>query len=156
MAGGTATIHVNATPEAVYDLVADISRMGEWSPETYRAHWVGGATGAAVGARFRGWNKEGPVRWATDPVIEVADRGRELTFTTTLFGLGRFTTWSYKMRPGADGGTDLEESWSQTARLGPLSRLFEGRRAEMLQQGMEQTLARIKAAAEADATASST
>ena len=144
--GGTATVHVDASPEAVYDLVADITRMPEWSPETYKAEWLGGATGAVAGARFRGWNKAGPIRWFTDPVIDVAERGRELTFTTTFFGRGRLTTWSFVMQPSANGGTELTESWSENSAV--LDRLLPGRRVEGLQRGMEQTLARIKAAAE--------
>lgn len=144
--GGTATVHVDASPEAVYDLVADITRMPEWSPETYKAEWLGGATGAVAGARFRGWNKAGPIRWFTDPVIDVAERGRELTFTTTFFGRGRLTTWSFVMQSSANGGTDLTESWHEN--VGLVVRLMPGRRVEGLQRGMEQTLARIKAAAE--------
>src|SRR5688572_6042302 len=111
--GGTAAVHVDASPETVYDLVADITRMHEWSPETYKAEWLGGATAAVAGARFRGWNKAGPIRWFTDPVIDVAERGRELTFTTTFFGRGRLTTWSFVMKPSASGGTELSESWSE-------------------------------------------
>jgi uncharacterized protein YndB with AHSA1/START domain len=144
--GGTATVHVDASPETVYDLVADITRMHEWSPETYKAEWLGGATAAVAGARFRGWNKAGPIRWFTDPVIDVAERGRELTFTTTFFGRGRLTTWSFVMQPSASGGTDLTESWSENSSV--LGRLLPGRRVEGLPRGMEQTLARIKAAAE--------
>ena len=146
MTGGSATVHVDASPEAVYDLVADITRMSEWSPETYKAEWLGGATKAVAGARFRGWNKAGPIRWFTDPVIDVADRGKELTFTTTFFGRGRLTTWSFTMRPGDAGGTELSESWSENSSV--MARLLPGRRVDGLQRGMEQTLARIKAAAE--------
>lgn len=143
--GGTATVHVDATPEAVYDLVSDITRMHEWSPETYKAAWLGGATGAAAGVRFRGWNKAGPIRWFTDPVVDVAERGSEFTFTTTFFGKGRLTTWSFVMTPSA-GGTDLRESWSENSRL--FERVLPKRRVDGLQRGMEQTLGRIKAAAE--------
>ena len=144
--GGTATVHIDASPEAVYDLVSDITRMSEWSPETYKAEWLGGATGPAAGARFRGWNKAGPIRWFTDPVVDVAERGKQFTFTTTFFGRGRLTTWSFVMQPSASGGTELTESWSENSSL--LDRLLPGRRVEGLQRGMEQTLARIKAAAE--------
>jgi uncharacterized protein YndB with AHSA1/START domain len=145
--GGSASTTINASPEAVYDLVAAIERMPEWSPETYKAHWVGGATDAKAGARFRGWNKAGPLRWFTDPVIDVAERGRELTFTTTFLGKGRLTTWSFTMRPADGGGTELTESWSENSDL--MARALPKRRVEGLRQGMEQTLARIKAAAEA-------
>ena len=144
--GGSASTTISASPEAVYDLVADITRMPQWSPETYRAHWLGGATEARAGAKFRGWNKLGPIRWCTDPVIDAAERGKELTFTTTFFGRGRITTWSYRFEPAGDG-TTLTESWSEED--GVLSRITGNpRRAAMLQKGMEQTLERIKAAAE--------
>lgn len=144
--GGSATVHVDATPEEVYDLVADVTRMPEWSPETYRAHWLGGATAAAPGVRFRGWNKAGPLRWFTDPVIDVADRGRELAFTTTFFGRGRLTTWRYRMQPAEGGGTELTESWEELSRLA--ARVMPSAREAQIQRGMEATLQRIKAAAE--------
>ena len=147
MAGGTARIHVDASPEEVYDLVADVTRMGEWSPETYRAYWLGGADHAQTGARFRGWNRMGPLRWFTDPIIECAERGHELCFTTTLFGRGRLTTWTFRMHPAPGGGTELEQSWTEVSGL--LGRLLPSPRKEQLQRGMEQTLERIKAAAEA-------
>ena len=147
MPGGETSTHIDAAPEVVYDLVADITRMPQWSPETYRAHWVGGATEARAGARFRGWNKLGPVRWCTDPVIDVAERGKELTFTTTFFGRGRITTWSYRFQP-EDGGTRVTELWHE--KDGVVGRVTgNARRAEMLQKDMQETLARIKAAAEA-------
>ena len=56
------TIDVSAPPERVYGLISDITRMGEWSPECRRCEWIDGATGPAVGARFRGHNRLGPVR----------------------------------------------------------------------------------------------
>lgn len=49
----------NATPEEAWALIADITRMGDWSPETTSAVWRGGATAAALGARF-----EARTRWA--------------------------------------------------------------------------------------------
>jgi uncharacterized protein YndB with AHSA1/START domain len=150
-AGGEATVRIEATPEAVYDLVADITRMPEWSPETYKADWRPGWSSAVPGARFRGWNKMGVLRWFTDPVIDVAERGRELAFTTTVFGKGRVTTWRYRFEPTADGaGTDVTESWESVGSIPVLGKLFTNdKRIEELKHGMQQTLARIKAAAEA-------
>jgi uncharacterized protein YndB with AHSA1/START domain len=144
--GGSATIHIDASPEHVYGLIADIGRMPEWSPETYRAHWVGGATAAVAGARFRGWNKMGPLRWCTDPVIDEAEPGRVLQFTTTFFGRGRLTTWRYELRPGDAGGTELTESWEERSSV--MARLLPSARVDQIQRGMEATLERIKAAAE--------
>src|SRR3954467_15899573 len=51
---GEAAVHVDAPPETVYAVVSDVTRMGEWSPETVRCEWLGGATGPAVGANSRG------------------------------------------------------------------------------------------------------
>jgi len=78
---GEASVHISASPEAVYDLVADITRMGERSPECYRAEWVDGPATAAVGARFRGHNRIGVIKWSTTCKVTAADRGREFAFT---------------------------------------------------------------------------
>ena len=40
-----ASIEINASPEAVYDLVSDLPRMGEWSPENVGGEWQGGGRG---------------------------------------------------------------------------------------------------------------
>ena len=59
---GEARIEIEAAPLTVYELVSDITRMGEWSPECYRCEWLDGATTAAPGARFRGHNRLGKIR----------------------------------------------------------------------------------------------
>jgi len=64
---GAARIEIDAAPVAVYALVSDISRMGEWSPECYRCEWLGGATTAAIGAKFRGHNRLGKVLFGGVP-----------------------------------------------------------------------------------------
>jgi uncharacterized protein YndB with AHSA1/START domain len=145
---GGASIDIAAPPEKVYDLVTDVTRMGEWSPETYKAAWVDGATGPAPGARFKGSNKDGFMRWSTKPVVEMAERGREFTFATVMAGK-KLTRWSYKLSP-SDGGTHVEESW-ETVETIPLLSAFvmRGNRAQRLDEGCAQTLARLKDAAEA-------
>ena len=40
-----ASIEINASPEAVYDLVSDLPRMGEWSPENIGGEWQDGGSG---------------------------------------------------------------------------------------------------------------
>ena len=57
------TIHMKASPQQVWDLVSDVTRIGRYSPETFEAEWVDGATGPATGAKFRGHvkrNGKGP------------------------------------------------------------------------------------------------
>ncbi len=45
---------VAARPELVWDLVADITRVGEWSPECTRAACLGEPGRPQPGARFTG------------------------------------------------------------------------------------------------------
>ena len=104
-----------------YELISDITRMGDWSPECYRCEWLNGATTAVEGARFRGHNRLGKVRWHTDAIVTVADPGREFGFTT-LHKEGREETmWRYELSLDPWMG-DFE--WS-SARLGAVSRAVD-------------------------------
>jgi hypothetical protein len=152
---GEARIHVSAPPEKLYDMVSDVTRMGEWSPETVKCEWLDGARGAAVGARFKGTNKRGVMRWSTKPEVAAADPSREFAFVTR--SMGPSTKWSYRFEPADDGGADVTESfemmddmpWFITA----CDRYLMGikdRKAD-LEQGMQQTLERIKKVAEGSA-----
>jgi hypothetical protein len=68
---GRVDVVVEAAPEAVWDVVRDVTRVGEWSHECVGADWLGGATSAAPGARFRGRNRSGLLRWGR--VCEIVD-----------------------------------------------------------------------------------
>src|SRR5437588_11880700 len=83
---GEERIEIDAPPGHVYDLVADLTRMGEWSPECYRVDWVGDAAGPVVGTEFEGHNRIGPYRWTVGGKVVTADPGREFAFTTYLNG----------------------------------------------------------------------
>ena len=142
---GEVRSHIEAAPLTVYALVSDVTRMGEWSPETQRANWIGGATGPEPGARFRGTNRRGLLRWSNKPRVDVADPGREFTFTTSLLGRD-LTTWRYRFEPSGDG-TDVIESFD--ARDTIIVKLMGGdRRREELEAGMRTTLERLKDVAE--------
>lgn len=147
-ARGEERIHIDAPAERIYELVSDVTRMGQWSPETYECEWVDGATGPAVGARFKGRNKQGLMRWSTMPEVKVADPGREFTFATKMRGKDA-TRWSYVMAPSPEGGTDVTESWeilSSNAFLDLFAKVTN--RPAKLGAGMRTTLERLKAAAE--------
>jgi hypothetical protein len=145
---------IAAPPETVYALVSDVTRMGEWSPECFKAVWVKGASGPAVGARFRAWNKggRGPA-WFNSPVVTVADPGREFAFNRSGPGIGSYT-WRYVLTPTPDG-TRVTESFDADKLLGPvmtwLTEKWTGSpdRDADLRRGMTTTLARLKQAAEA-------
>ena len=79
------SVVIDADPVHVYGLVADLPRMGEWSPECERVEWLHGATEAVVGAQFVGHNRGGPFkrfRWSRHGRVLVADPGREVAFIT--------------------------------------------------------------------------
>jgi uncharacterized protein YndB with AHSA1/START domain len=65
---------VNAPAETVWAMIADLPRMGEWSPESEGGEWIGGATGPVPGAKFRGSNRHGSKKWKT--VVRVVDADR--------------------------------------------------------------------------------
>ncbi len=143
-----AQLQINASPERLWSMVGDVTRMGEWSPETVGATWLDGATSPAVGARFQGRNRRGPMQWTTTATITAAEPGRELAF---LIAPGS-TAWRYRFEP-SDGGTLVTESCRVVPRdlLGRvLADLLPriGRRRD-LERGMQQTLERLKVAAEA-------
>src|SRR4051795_1076471 len=103
---------MTATPEQIWGLVSDVTQIGRYSPETFEAEWVDGATGPAVGARFRGHvkrNGRGPVYWTTCDVV-ASEPGREFGFAVVNRGRP-VNTWRYRLAPAADGGTDVTESF---------------------------------------------
>ena len=148
---GSAQADIDAPPAVLYDLVSDVSRMGEWSPECRRCVWIDGATGPAVGARFKGSNRRGVFRWSTKPRVVVADPGREFAFATTYLG-SDMTKWTYRFETGANGAT-VTESFEMLRdmpwvfRVGDRLMGVTDRKAD-LEAGMQETLRRFKAAAE--------
>ena len=147
---GESKIHIDASPTTVYAMVADVTRMGEWSPENLGGEWMDGATGPTVGARFKGKN-ERKAGWTTKCTITAADPGREFAFDV---GKGE-TTWRYRFEPSGSG-TDVTESFEIVKEPGAIAKFFtkmgtglpwSEREADM-QRGMEQTLANLRAAAE--------
>jgi hypothetical protein len=148
------SIDIAASPERIYDLVSDITRMGEWSPECVRCSWTKGATGPVVGAQFKAQNKggRGPA-WSNTPVVTTAEPGRGFAFNRRGPGIGSYT-WSYVIEP-IPTGARLTESFDANRRLSKamtwLTMKWTGStdRDADLHQGMLTTLARIKASAEA-------
>lgn len=134
----------------VWQLVSDIRRIGNWSPETRSGEWLDGVQEPTVGARFKGRNKRRG-SWSTTCRVTAADPGREFAFT-----VGRDETrWSYTLAADGDG-CELTESFEIVKAPGPLGRWLTrlgtgvswSERETDLVDGMRQTLARIKAAAD--------
>jgi hypothetical protein len=145
---GEAAVHVDASPAEVYAVLSDVTRMGEWSPETVRCEWIDGATGPAVGAAFKGSNKRGIARWSTKPVVVAAEPGREFAFVVE-----KTTKWAFRCEPEGTG-TRLVETFEM---LEDVPRRYvwaeryvmriKDRRAD-LERGMGETIRRIKQAVE--------
>ena len=140
-----------ASPEKVWALVSDITNTGRFSPETFEAEWLDGASGPAVGARFRGHvrrNGWGPVYW-TNCRIVACQPGREFTFVVEGPGGKAVNTWAYRFEAAGDG-TDVTESFelTPTAALRLYWALLGWARGRTNVNGMRTTLERIRAVAE--------
>lgn len=144
MMRGETSLRIKAPAERLWQMVADVPRMGEWSPECRRAEWLAGAGGPTVGARFRGHNQLGPAKWSTVSTVKVAEPGREFAFAVSPTGI----VWRYRFEPNGDA-TTVTESFETP----PGSRVMDvllpliGRKKKM-EAGMRRTLEQLKAAAE--------
>ncbi|GAC1441823.1 MAG: SRPBCC family protein [Mycobacteriales bacterium] len=144
------SLDVDAPPEVVWQLVSDLPKMGELSPENTGGSWLGGASGPAVGARFRGANRRGWRRWSTQVAVTECDAGRRFAFEVTSLGMS-VARWSYDVaaRPG---GCTVTESWSDQRgpAMGVLGRLATGvaDRTAHTAESIERTLAAVKSRAE--------
>jgi hypothetical protein len=150
---GAVTVHMNASPEVIWDLVSDVTKIGRYSPETFEAEWLDGATGPAPGARFRGHvkrNGRGPTYWTTCSVIDCVP-GRAFSFGVGAPGKP-MNVWGYVLEPQGDG-TDVTESFTLTPNLGLRIywALFGWSRGKTNREGMRRTLERIKAEVETPA-----
>lgn len=100
------SILIESPAEAIYDMVADVTRTGEWSPVCTSCWWDDPQEGAVVGAWFTGHNESPDRVWETRSEVVAADRGREFAF---IVG-GTVVRWGYKLTE-VEHGTELTESW---------------------------------------------
>ncbi|SDH11987.1 SRPBCC family protein [Klenkia brasiliensis] len=144
------SIVVAASPEEVYDLVSDVTRTGEWSPQCRACWWEPGATGA-VGDHFGG-RQETPERtWETRSRVEEAQRPQAFAWSVNE----RKVLWRYDLEP-VEGGTRLTESWEfldagqqfMAEKYGPDAQREIDTRQQAARSGIPATLAAIKQIAE--------
>ena len=145
------SLRIEASPERIYAIVTDIAQTGRLSPECTGGKWLDGATGPAVGARFKGSNKRGFARWSTTNEVVEAEPGHAFSFETHQSG----ARWTYRMQPDGTGTivTEAREMYkSRPAVAKVFATLLLGGiddHDEELREGMRQTLERVKAIAEA-------
>ncbi|HEX9506702.1 MAG TPA: SRPBCC family protein [Acidimicrobiia bacterium] len=144
------SIVIACSPEGLYDMVADVTRMGEWSP-VCRACWWEDGDSPRVGAWFGGRNVLPERTWETRSEVVVADRGREFAFVVG----GTYVRWGYTF-DSVDGGTQVTESWELLPggvamfgeRFGDEAPAMMADRAEAAHTGIAATLAALKRIAE--------
>ena len=150
---GSASLHIDAEPRKVWELIADITKMGEYSPEVVEAEWIPPSKGPEVGAMYRGHvkrNERMPVLyWTTCKVTECVP-GQVFEFAVVM-GDRPVNRWRYVFEPGKDGGTLVTESFDMGDNLFtkiwmPLGGFLRQRRNE---RDMLRTLQAVKAVAEA-------
>jgi uncharacterized protein YndB with AHSA1/START domain len=148
----SASVHIDAAPERVWEVVGDVARMPEWSPELRRLVVLGRGP-VAVGSTLLGLNRRGWVAWPTSSKVTRLEPGRAVAWRTRESG----ATWTYELEP-ADGGTrltgrrDLPAYTRGTSLLGPVIGGAAGHDRE-LAEGIRTTLERIKATLEARTSA---
>ncbi len=148
---GSASVTIDASPGAVYAVVSDVTRMGEFSPECVRCEWVDGATGPEAGARFHGYNKIGDFEWDVPCEVRRAESGEVFEFVAAPEMGEQATTWTFTIEE-TDGGTELTESFhAPLVNVEGATSNVEGR-DEMLRNGCERTVAAIKEAVEGTAS----
>ena len=113
-----------APAEAVWQIIADVTRVGEWSHECRGARLLRGARGAAPGVRFRGRNRSGVFRWSRSCVFTVVEPPRALAWRTGgLWGRVDSTQWRLDLEP-VSGGTRIVQTY-QVLRVAPgLDRVY--------------------------------
>jgi hypothetical protein len=147
------SLTISSTPDVLYDMISDVTRMGEWSPVCKLCWWDDGSEPRA-GQWFTGHNESDGQVWETRCEIEVAKRGREFTFVVGGVESGS-TRWRYTFA-SASGGTEVTESWQVLpgwlVRAKDKSEDEVHQRLSMLEQlartGMSKTLDALKRAAE--------
>jgi len=144
------SIEIARPSDDVYDMISDVTRMGEWSPVCVACWWDEG-DGPREGSWFTGRNETAERTWETRSLVNVARRGEEFTFVVG----GARTKWSYTLE-SIDGGSRLTESWeflpggaeNFRERFGDDAEAQLELRREAARTGIPATLAAIKAAAE--------
>lgn len=144
------TLHVEAPPEIVYDLIADPSRGPEWQKLLVELGEISGRPGG-VGSSYTGYYHVTGRRIEGRFVVTAAERPRIYQAAGTA--RGGWARWTTSIEP-ADGGSDIRVSLEYELPgeiVGNLLGLLTGSR---LQDAFAKTYAELKRVAESDAARS--
>lgn len=143
------SIDVTASPEAVWSVISDLRRMGEWSPQCKKMVVFGGEV--KQGARTLNVNRRGPLVWPTTAKVVAFEPNREIAFRIAE----NHTVWSYRITPTETGSRVTESRTAAGGKTTAVSaflvdKVFGGNDSfeDELRAGIRETLGKVKRAAE--------
>ena len=105
------SIDIACSPEEAFKVVTDLPNMGRLSPENTGGEWIGGATQAQVGAKFKGTNTRANDTWFTTAKVVTLDAPTRFVFDVTYKKVFKVARWEFDVEP-APGGCRVTETWS--------------------------------------------
>lgn len=146
------SVLIERTPDEVYALVSDVTRMGEWSPICKACWWDDPAAGAQPGAWFTGRNELLERTWETRSQVVVAEPQREFAWEVNE----GWVRWGFRLEPTGETGTRLTQDWRFLPKgiagfgekFGQHAEAEIAQRSDQATSGIPVTLAAIKASAE--------
>ncbi|MGG7103264.1 SRPBCC family protein [Rhodococcus sp. 24CO] len=144
-----ASIDINASPQDVWAIVADLQRMGEWSPQCKKMKVIGGTV--REGAKTLNINRKGLLVWPTTAKVVRFEPNKSVAFRIAE----NRTIWSYNIE-ATETGTKLTERREAPTGTSQVSQflvktVFGGNDSFEVElvKGMNATLERVKNEAEA-------
>jgi len=153
---------VAARPELVWDLVADVTRIGGWSPECIRAAWLADPDRLRPGARFTGHNHL-PHGFEYEVICVVTEADRPRAFAWVVLDdsgdpARPSSSWRYRIDPLPGGGSRVRQRFTHgpgdsylraaAARMPDRAAEIIAARRDGLRANMSAALRAMKAAAE--------
>ena len=111
-----ASIEIAASPTQVWEVVSDLRRMREWSPQVDSTRLSGDQRELAVGTRLTNRNVQGELAWITHAEVTQLEPGRAIAFRIEE----NWATWSFLLEP-TPSGTRLTQRREAPEGLSPSS-----------------------------------
>lgn len=155
------SVEVACSPEAAWDLVTDIGRIGEFSPECIGARWMDGSSGPSVGARFEGTNRafdetdDTELIWIRPCTVTAAEAPGRFSYTVgDRYDGTPASSWDIEIEPTPTGCRVTQRFEHLAQGLSGIRHQCDDdpdraesivkERVEQLTAGMNQTLRRMK------------